>query len=71
MAQHPSHLGLAPALPAKEIALGQLDIPVAELIPGKVIQALGGQHQVAAFQLLGHLLDGLIRPGQNPLVSAA
>ena len=48
--------------------LGQFDIPVAVGIPDEVVHLLGGYAQLVLLQVLGHLPDGGIQLGEDPLV---
>ena len=41
--QHGAHGGLALGIIAQQPALGKLDVPIAELAPGEIINLLGGQ----------------------------
>ena len=65
--QHPAgNLGLGSVLP--QAGLDQLDIPVAENIPDKVVQLADSDAQLELFQVVGHFTDQLIKLGEHPLV---
>ncbi len=51
-----------------EAGLGQLDIPVAVVVPDEVVDLLGGHPQLIPVHVLGDLPHGPVQPGQDPLV---
>ena len=50
---------------------GQLDVPIAELSPDKIIDRLGGIIEAKGFQACGNFGHGLVEPGQNPAIGHA
>ena len=48
--------------------LHHLDVPVAELLPDKVINLLNGDAELILIQVLGYFLCKRVYLGQNPLV---
>ena len=66
--QHRAGRGLAFAVLARQAGLGQLDVPVAEFTPRKVVNAGGGQAEVALLVVGCHVTHRILEAGQNPLV---
>ena len=59
---------LAVLVVALEAGLGQLDIPVAVVIPNEVVDLLRGHAQLVLVHVLGDLADGTVELGEDPLV---
>ena len=66
--QHRAHILLLLLVLAHQAALAQLDIPVAELAPREVVYILGRDAEIAVLHVGGHLGDGAVQAGKNPLI---
>ena len=55
----------AMCLPA-QLHFGQLDVPVAELVPGEVVQRLARPAELIAVERRIHLGANLFQPAENP-----
>ena len=66
--QHAANVALLLLVLAHQAALGQFDVPVAELAPREVVDLVGGHAEVAVLHVGAHLGHGLVQPGKNPLV---
>ena len=59
-------LGLFPGLRVSQGFLGELDVPVAELVPYEVDYCVYGLARFEPVERLIHSLDGALEPGQDP-----
>ena len=70
--QHVQQHGLGSLLTllilAQQTGLAQLDIPVAEFRPSEIINARGGQAEVAILHMRGNVTNRILQASQNPLV---
>jgi hypothetical protein len=53
---------------AGEHGLGQLQVPVAELAPGELVDGLGGEVEAVGVDGLAHVGGGGVQPGGDPAV---
>ena len=67
-AQHLLRVDLGRLVVALEAGLGQLDIPVAVVVPDEIVYLLGSHAQLVFVHILGDLGDDGVELGQNPLV---
>ena len=68
IAQHLLSPDLAVLVLPLQAGLGQLDIPVAVVVPDEVIDLLGGHTQLIPVHVVGDLRDDPVELGENPLV---
>ncbi len=54
--------------PFRQLHLGQLDVPVAELVPGEVVERLAGPAELVAVERRIHLGANLFQPAEDPAV---
>ena len=66
--QHRAYVLLLLLVLAHQPALAQLDVPVAELAPREVVYILGRDAEIAVLHMGGHLGDGAVQAGKNPLI---
>ena len=66
--QGPECSGLGGVFLGPESRFYHLDVPVAELLPDKVINLLQADAQLKLIQILGDILRQGVHLGQNPLV---
>ena len=61
-------LDLGRGIVSKQQRLAELDVPVTQLMPDKVVQGLCGQVEAVACQVLVGQLDRFLQPGEDPAV---
>ncbi len=69
MVQYPLCLQSGWILPVEEPGLHELDIPVTELLPDKLINLLKGDAQFKVVKVFGHFSGKSVSPAEDPLVS--
>ncbi len=54
----------------RDLHLGELQVPVADLVPGEVVEAFRGLAELEITQQIGGLDDHLVQPIQDPPIAA-